>query len=110
MRIKHSVPSHRRKKRVLERAKGFWGDRSRRYRRAVETLRRGGVFAYRDRKTKKRLFRALWITRINAALRMRGLTYGVFIHQLKQKGIIFSRDILAKIAAEHPQIFDKIIE
>ncbi|UCD15370.1 MAG: 50S ribosomal protein L20, partial [Candidatus Omnitrophota bacterium] len=67
MRVKHSVASRKRKKKVLKAAKGYWGDRSRKYRRAVETLKRGLSYAYRDRRNKKRSFRALWITRINAA-------------------------------------------
>ena len=108
MKTQRAVATRRRKKKVLERAKGYWGRRSKNYRRAIETVRRGLVYAYRDRRNKKRVFRSLWITRLNAALRQRGLTYREFIHAIKIKNIILSRDILAKVAAEYPQAFDKI--
>ncbi len=110
MKTKHSVATKKRKKKVLKAAKGYWGERSRKYRRAAETVRRSLAFAYRHRRTKKREFRSLWITRINAALAEKGLSYREFIHALKERGLLFSRDILAKIAAEYPEIFDKIIE
>ena len=110
MRVKHATASHKRKKKVLKQAKGYWGDRSRKYRRAVETLRRAYSFAYRDRKVKKREFRSLWISRLNAAVRMRDMSYRTFIHQLKEKKMVFSRDVLAQLAAEHPEVFDKIVE
>ena len=110
MKTKHSVASRRRKKKVLKAAKGYWGERSKKYRRAIETVRRSLAYAYRDRRVKKREFRALWITRLGAAVRERGLSYREFIHQLKENNILLSRDILAKIAAEHPEVFDKIVE
>ncbi len=110
MRIKHAVTSKRRKKKILKAARGYWGDRSRKYRRAMETLRRAYTFAYRDRRTKKRNFRSLWINRINAAVSQKGLPYREFINLLKKKNILLSRDILAKIASEHPAVFDKIVE
>ena len=110
MKVNHSVASRKRKKKVLKAASGYWGERSRRYRRAIETLRRAYAFAYTHRRLKKRTFRSLWITRINAALSQRGLSYREFINSLKKKKILLSRDILAKIAAEHPEVFDKITE
>ncbi|UCC95193.1 MAG: 50S ribosomal protein L20 [Candidatus Omnitrophota bacterium] len=110
MKTKHAPASRRRKKKVLQLAKGYWGRRSKHYRRAIETVRRSLVYAYRDRRVKKREFRSLWVSRINAALTQKGLTYGEFIHVLKEKNIILSRDILAKIASEHPGVFDKIVE
>ena len=110
MKVKHAVASRKRKKKVLKAAKGFWGERSKIFRRAIETLRRAYVYAYRDRRVKKREFRALWITRINAAIRERGYTYRGFIAALKQKKVILSRDVLAKLAAEHPDVFDKVVE
>ena len=110
MKTNHAVASRKRKKKVLQAAKGYWGERSKKYRRAIETLRRALVYAYRDRRTKKRLFRSLWITRLNAAVRERGLSYREFIHKLKEKDILLSRNILAKIAAEYPDVFDKIVE
>lgn len=110
MKVKSSVASRKRKKKVLKAAKGYWGKRSKNFRRAVETLRRAYSFAYAHRRTKKREFRSLWITRINAAVRARGIPYRKFIAGLKEKNILLSRDILAKIAAENPEIFDKIVE
>ena len=91
-------------------AKGYWGKRSKHYRRAIETVRRALVYSYRDRRAKKREFRSLWITRINAAARNKGITYREFMHGLGQKKVIISRDMLAKIAAEYPAVFDKLIE
>jgi len=110
MKTKHSVASRKRKKKVLKEAKGYWGERSKKYRRAIETLRRAYSYAYRHRRTKKREFRSLWITRINAALAAQDYSYREFINALKKKEIILSRDILAKIAAEHPEVFSKIVE
>ena len=110
MRVKHAPAAKKRKKKILKLAKGYWGKRSKNYRRAVETVRRALAYAYRDRRQKKREFRALWISRVNAAVREKGLTYGEFIYNLKEKDILLSRDILAKIAAENPEVFDKIIE
>ncbi|MBU0693098.1 MAG: 50S ribosomal protein L20 [Candidatus Omnitrophica bacterium] len=110
MKVKHSVASRKRKKKILKLAKGYWGRRSTNYRRAIETVRRALVYAYRDRRTKKREFRSLWITRINAAVRERGISYREFIHALGKKEILLSRDMLAKVAAEYPQVFDKIVE
>jgi large subunit ribosomal protein L20 len=110
MRVKHAAASKRRHKKVLKASKGFWGERSKKYRRAIETLRRAMRYSYRDRRTKKREFRSLWITRINAAVRERGSTYKDFIHGMKVKNILLSRDIIAKLAAEYPQVFDSIFE
>lgn len=110
MRVKHSPSSKKRKKKVLNAAKGYWGERSKKFRRAAETVKRGLVYAYRDRRNKKREFRSLWIQRINAAVTERGLTYRGFIHSLKEKGVLLSRDILANIAAQEPKVFDKIVE
>ena len=110
MKVNHAPARKKRRKKVMKLAKGYWGERSTKYRRALETLRRAGAFAYAHRRLKKREFRALWITRLNAAVRERGMLYRTFIHQLKEKNMIFSRDVLAQIAAEHPTIFDKIVE
>lgn len=109
-RVSSSVAAKRRKKRVLESAKGFRADRSKRYRRAKETLNRAWRYAYRDRKARKRAFRRLWITRINAAVRERGVLYKDFIAGLKRKNILLSRDILADLAVHEPAVFAKIVE
>ena len=92
MKTKHAVASRKRKKKVLKAAKGYWGDRSRKYRRAVETLRKAYGYAYRDRRTKKREFRSLWITRINAALEGEELSYSTLIHALKKKNILIKQE------------------
>jgi large subunit ribosomal protein L20 len=110
MRARHTVASKKRKKKILKLAKGFWGKRSKVIVRAKESVRKALVYAYRDRRRKKREFRSLWITRINAAARERGLTYREFIHGLKKKNIILSRDMLASLACEEPKVFDKLVE
>lgn len=110
MKVKHAVSSRKRKKKVLKAAKGYWGERSTSFRRATETVRRAKSFAYAHRRLKKREFNSLWITRIGAASQERGFSYRGIMHALKENKIILSKDILAKIAAEYPQIFDKICE
>jgi large subunit ribosomal protein L20 len=110
MKVKHSVARRRRKKKILAHTKGYWGKRANIYRRAIETLRRGLAYAYRDRRRKKREFRTLWITRVNAAVRERGSTYKEFIHRLKEKNILLSRDMLALLAAEESAAFDALVE
>lgn len=110
MKAKNAVAAKKRKKKILELAKGFWGDRSKQFRRAKESVRRAMAYSYRDRRVKKREFRSLWITRINAAVCERGMSYRKFIASLKSKNVIISRDILAQIAAEEPFVFDKLVE
>ena len=110
MRTRHSVAARKRKKKIFKLTKGYWGKRKNVLRRAKETLRRALVYAYRDRRAKKRQFRRLWIVRINAAVRERGLSYREFIHGLKKNNVNLSRDILAHLAAEEPQVFDRLVE
>ncbi|MBD3245733.1 MAG: 50S ribosomal protein L20 [Candidatus Omnitrophica bacterium] len=110
MKTSHSPARRRKKKKVLHSAKGYWGDRSKQYRRAVETVRRALAYAYRDRRVKKREFRSLWITRINAAARAEGLSYRELMHVLKKKNVLLSRDMLAKIAAEQPDAFQQLVQ
>jgi len=109
-RVKHSVSTRARKKRVLKAAKGYYGDRSRRYRLAKETVARAMRFATRDRKVKKREFRSLWIVRINAACRERGLTYARLIHGLKKAKVALDRKVLADIAVSDPATFGRIVD
>jgi len=109
-RVKHSVSTRARKKRVLKRAKGFYGDRSRRYRLAKESVDRAMRFATRDRKVKKRMIRSLWIVRINAACRENGLTYSTLMNGLKKAKVALDRKVLADIAATDPKTFVKIAE
>ena len=107
-RIKRGVVANRRHKKVLKEAKGYYGARSRVFRVAKQAVIKAGQYAYRDRRAKKRLFRALWITRINAACRLNGTTYSSFINGLKTKGIELDRKILADMAVNDPQSFAKL--
>jgi len=108
--IKHSVATRRRKKRTLKAAKGFWGDRSKQYQQAKRTLMHALVYAYRDRRVKKREFRALWIARINAACRAQEITYSRFINGLKKAKISLDRKILADLAVKDAAAFKKLVE
>jgi large subunit ribosomal protein L20 len=109
-RVTHSPATRHRKKKVLKAAKGYWGDRSKRYKHARGTVERGMVFAYRDRKVRKREFRALWITRINAACRQYDLTYSRFINGLMKAKVALDRKMLADIAVRDPKAFEKLVE
>jgi large subunit ribosomal protein L20 len=109
-RAKGGAKTRQRRKKILKKAKGYVGGRSRLYRPAAETVLRAGVFAYRDRKAKKRLARRLWITRINAACRQAGLSYSVFVAALKKAGILLDRKVLAEVAVRDPAAFAKLAE
>ncbi|MBM3251562.1 MAG: 50S ribosomal protein L20 [Candidatus Omnitrophica bacterium] len=110
VRVSHSVASHRRKKRVLKQAKGQWGDRSKRFRHAKESLMHSMKYSYRDRRVKKRTFRSLWIVRINAACRLAGLTYSQFINGLKKAKILLDRKALAEMAVNDKIAFKKLVD
>ena len=99
-----------RRKKILKRAKGFWGRRSKNYKTAKEAVERGWSYAYRDRRQKKRDFRKLWITRINAAVRQHGLSYSRFIHLLGEKGVEINRKQLSEMAIHQPEAFAKLVE
>ena len=109
-RVKHLVARHKRRKRILKQARGFRGGRSRLYRTASETLLRAQRYAWRDRRTRKREFRSLWITRIGAAVRERGLNYSRLIQGLTAAGVVIDRKILAGIAIDDPKAFDTIVD
>jgi len=109
-RVKKSVKSRKRRKRVLEEAKGYRGARGRLYRMATEAVDRAHKFAYRDRKTKKRVFRSLWVTRINAAARLHHLTYHQLIAGLKKAKMELDRKMLAEMAVSDPVGFSKMVE
>jgi large subunit ribosomal protein L20 len=109
-RAKGGAKTRQRRKKILKKAKGYVGGRSRLYRPAAETVLRAGAFAYRDRKAKKRTARRLWIARINAACRQAGLTYSVFIAALKKGGILLDRKVLAEIAVRDPAGFAKLAD
>ena len=104
-RANSSVPRHRRHRKIVKQAKGYYGARSRTFKSAKDAVVRAGLYAYRDRRQRKRMFRRLWITRINAACRLNGITYSAFINGLKTKGIDLDRKILADMAVNDPQAF-----
>ncbi|WP_416907928.1 MAG: 50S ribosomal protein L20 [Polymorphobacter sp.] len=109
MRIKRGVTTKAKHKRILEQAKGFYGRRKNTIRIARQAVEKAGQYAYRDRKVKKRNFRALWIQRINAAVREEGLTYGVFMHGLSLTDLALDRKVLADIAMNEPDSFKAIV-
>ena len=109
-RVKRGVEARRRHKKVLKAAKGYYGARSRVFRVAKQAVIKAGQYAYRDRRVKKRNFRALWIQRINAASRELGMTYGNFMHGLKLAGIDLDRKVLADIAVREPEAFKALVE
>lgn len=108
-RVKRGVTARARHKKVLEQAKGYRGRRSKVYRVAKEAVMKAGQYAYRDRRTKKRVFRALWIARINAAVREQGMTYSVFINGLKKAAIELDRKVLADMAVLDKPAFAAIV-
>ena len=105
-----SPATKRRHKRILKQAKGYWGRRHSNFRIARETVERGLAFAYRDRRQRKRQFRRLWITRINAACRLNDITYSAFINALNVKGIELNRKVLADLALQDPQAFTDLVK
>jgi large subunit ribosomal protein L20 len=109
-RSQNKVASHRRRKRTIARAKGYWGKRSKLLTVAKHHLDKAGQHAYRDRKTKKRTFRQLWIARINAAARLNGTTYSRLIAGLNKKSIDINRKILADLAVSNPGAFAEIVK
>lgn len=108
--VKHAVATRRRKKRVMKAAEGQWGGRSRFYKRAKESVAKGMMYSYRDRKAKKRDFRSLWITRINAACKENGTTYSRFIAGLAKIKVMLDRKVLADIAVTDKKVFAKLVE
>ena len=109
-RVKRGVTTHARHKKVMKAAKGFRGRRKNTFRIAVQAVEKSGQYSYRDRKVKKRSFRALWIQRINAAARLNGLTYGRFMHGLKLAEIEVDRKVLADLAVREEAAFTALAE
>lgn len=109
-RVKHAVATKRHRKRVLKAAEGQWGGRHRFYRRAKESVAKGMMYSYRDRKAKKRNFRALWIVRINAACREFDISYSRFMAGLKKAKIALDRKVLAELAISDKKTFGKLVE
>ena len=109
-RVKGAMKTRARHKKILKLAKGYRGAKSKLYRTANQAVMKSLVYAYRDRKAKKREFRQLWIARINAAARMNGISYSKFMNGLKNKGIEINRKMLAEIAVADPAAFAKLVE
>lgn len=106
----NSVASKARRKKILKQAKGNWGSRGNVLTVAKHTIEKGLQYAYRDRKTKKRNFRALWIQRINAGARLHGMSYSQLMGKLNDKGIELNRKVLADLAMNHPDAFKAVVE
>lgn len=109
-RVTRGTKRHKKRSKILKQAKGYWGARSRNYRTAKEAVERALLYAYRDRRVRKREFRRLWIIRIKAASENNGLSYNRFIHGLKKLNIGLDRKILADLAVNSPQAFLRIVE
>mgnify|MGYP000851216993 CR=1 FL=1 len=109
-RVKRAVHGQKKRRKVLDRASGYWGLKSKLYRQAKVQVMRSGNYAFRDRRARKRDFRRLWIIRINAGARMNGISYSQLVHGLKLAGIGVDRKVLADIAVADPAAFAKIAE
>lgn len=109
-RVKRSAHSRKKKKKTLKEAKGYYGQKSRSYRKAKEQLLKSLSYSYRDRRRKKREFRKLWITRINAACREHGMSYSKFIFGLKKADIDINRKVLANLAVEDKETFSDLVD
>ena len=110
MRVKGGIVTHRRRKKWLKLAKGYWGHKSIGFKVAKQQVIKSWTYAFRDRKQVKRNFRKLWIARINAAVRNNGLTYSRFINGLKKANIEINRKMLSELAIQNPDVFQKIID
>lgn len=106
----NAVASRKRRKKILKAARGYFGARSNVYTVAKNAVEKGLTYAYRDRKNKKRVFRRLWIARINAGVRQHGMNYSTFIHGLKKSGVDLNRKVLADLAMNHPASFKAIVD
>lgn len=107
---KSNVASRKRRRKILKQSKGYWGSRGNVYTIAKTAVEKGLVHAYRDRKVKKRIYRQLWITRINAAVRTHGLSYSKFINSLNDKGVVINRKVLANLAVDNPDAFSELVK
>lgn len=108
-RSNNSIPRKRRHKKVVKQAKGYFGARSRLYRTAKDAVEKAMQYSYRDRRQRKRNFRSLWITRINAAARQQGMSYSQFMHGLKEANIELNRKMLAEMAVRDPEGFEALV-
>lgn len=108
-RVKGALATRKRRKKILKLAKGYWGAKSKHFKMAKEAVMKSGNYAYIGRRQKKRDFRRLWITRINAACRMNGITYSAFINGLKKANISLNRKMLSEIAVEDEKAFQELV-
>lgn len=109
-RVKRGVTTHRRHRKIVKAAKGYRGMRSTNFRQAKNAVMKAGTNSYRDRRLKKRTFRQVWISRINSACRINGVSYSRFINGLQKKSILVDRKILADMAITEPEVFAKLVE
>ena len=109
-RVRKGAARNKARRRLLRKARGYYGTKSRHKQQAKVALMRAGRFAFRDRRTRKRDYRRLWITRITAACRMRGTRYSVFMNGLQRAGVLLNRKMLSQIAIEDPSTFDGLVE
>ena len=109
-RVKGAMMTRKRRNKILKLAKGYWGSKSKHYKMANQAVMKSGVYAYKGRKLKKRDFRQLWITRINAACKMNGMNYSTFMHGLKVAGITINRKMLSEMAIHDAAAFTALVE
>ncbi len=109
-RANSSVPRHRRHRKLIKQAKGYYGARSRTFKSAKDAVWKAGTYAYRDRRQRKRQFRRLWITRINAAARLNGMSYSAFIAGMNDSGLELNRKVLADLAVHNPNTFAELVK
>lgn len=109
-RVKNNVAARKRHKKILKLARGYWGSKSKLFRVANQQVMRSLLYAYRDRRARKRDFRRLWITRINAAARQNGMSYNRFIQGLRTAGVAINRKMLAELAVNDEQAFGRLVE
>ena len=109
-RVKGAMMARKRRNKIQKLAKGYWGSKSKHYKMANQAVMKSGVYAYTGRKLKKRDFRQLWITRINAACKMNGMNYSTFVNGLKKSGIVINRKMLAELAVNNKEAFAQLAE
>ena len=109
-RVKGAMMARKRRNKILKLAKGYWGSKSKHYKMANQAVMKSGVYAYTGRKLKKRDFRQLWITRINAACKMNGMNYSTVVNGLKKSGIVINRKMLAELAVNNKEAFAQLAE
>ena len=109
-RVKGAMMSRKRRKKILKLAKGYWGSKSKHFKMANQAVMKSGVYAYTGRKLKKRDFRQLWITRINAACKMNGMNYSTFMNGLKKAGVVINRKMLSELAVNNQAAFTQLTE